>query len=250
MFLRFHHWKFRHDKTLTDHIGKTNKILTIILLKIDKKLSHHIHRVHSIIMFYLFFLLGFKLQHTMESLNDKKENRKIRESEITEEALVMLLEITVFMIKENIAYTHNYEDFVKFIENDLEDKVLSKYLSIAECHKNANVTTNTVKQFVNVINIWMREKTLQTIKSFNYLTFTLDESPDESNRSELSLIFRIVNKRIVENHFLDLMQLQKSDVETFLKSFKIKLSDSGVEIQRIKFAGWMDAQRSQMNTMA
>ena len=164
--------------------------------------------------------------------------------------MVMLLEITVFMIKENIAYTHNYQDFVKFIGNDLEDKVLGKYLSIAECHKNANVSSNTVKQFLNVINNWMREKTLQTIKSFNYLTFMLDESTDESNCSKLSLIFRIVNKRIIENHFLDIMQLQRSDVETFLKSFKIRLSDSGVEIQRITFAGWMDAQRSQMNTMA
>lgn len=76
MFLRFHHWKFTHDKTLTDHIGKTNKILTIILHKIDKKLFHHIHRVHSIIMFYLFFLLGFKLQHTMGSLEMTKKKIK------------------------------------------------------------------------------------------------------------------------------------------------------------------------------
>ena len=35
-------------------------------------------------MFYLFFFLGFKLQHAMESLNDKKENQKIKESEIIE----------------------------------------------------------------------------------------------------------------------------------------------------------------------
>ena len=32
-------------------------------------------------MFYLFFFLGFKLQDTMENLNDKKENQKIKESE-------------------------------------------------------------------------------------------------------------------------------------------------------------------------
>ena len=109
-------------------------------------------------MFYLFFFLGFKLQYTMESLNDKKENQKIKESEITEEALIKLLKITVSMIKKNIAYSYN---FVKFIGNDLEDEVLSKYLSIAASHKNATyVTSNTVKQFVNVIGNWMREKKL------------------------------------------------------------------------------------------
>ena len=83
----------------------------------------------------------------------------------------------------------------------------------------------------------MREKTLQTIKSCDYFTLMLDESTDESNRSELSHIFRIVNNEIIENHFLDLMQLQRCDAETIFKSFETNLRDSGVEIQRIKFAG-------------
>ena len=68
--------------------------------------------------------------------------------------------------------------------------MFSKYLLIAESHKNATyVTANTVKQFINVIGNWTREKTLQTIKSCNYLTLMLDKSTDESNHSE----FRIVN---------------------------------------------------------
>ena len=63
------------------------------------------------------------------------------------------------MINKNITQTHNYEDFVKFIGNNLEDEVLSKYLSIAESHKNATyVAANAVKQFVNIIGNSMREK--------------------------------------------------------------------------------------------
>ena len=66
--------------------------------------------------------------------------------------------------------------------------MLSKYLWIAESHKNATyVTTNTVKQFINVIGNSTREKTLQTIKSGNYLTLMLDESTDESNHSEFRI---------------------------------------------------------------
>ena len=112
------------------------------------------------------------------------------------------------------------------------------------------MTPNTVKQFVIVIENWMREKTLETIKSCNYVTFMLDESTDESNRSELSLISRIVNNWIIEKHLLDLIQLQRIDAETFFKSFKTNLCDSGVEIPRIKFTRWMDAQPGEMNTMA
>ena len=112
------------------------------------------------------------------------------------------------------------------------------------------MTPNTVKQFVIVIENWMREKTLETIKSCNYVTFMLDESTDESNRSELSFIFRIVNNWIIEKHLFDLIQLQRIDAETFFKSFKTNLCDSGVEIPRMKFTRWMDAQPSEMNTMA
>ena len=83
----------------------------------------------------------------------------------------------------------------------------------------------------------MTEKTLQKIKSSYYLTLMLDESTVESNHSELSAIFRIVNNRVIENHFLDLMQLQRCDIEAIFESFKTNLCDSGVEIQQIKFAG-------------
>ena len=173
-------FNIRHDKTLTDGIDKTIRILTIIPHKLDKNLFQNIHQIHSIIMFYLFFFLGFKFQHTMENLNDKKENQKIKESEIAKEALIELLKITVFMIKKNIAHTHNYEDFVKFIGSDLEDDVFSKFLSVAKSHKSTTyVTANTVKQFVNVIGNWMREKSLETIKSCDYLTLMIGESTDE-----------------------------------------------------------------------
>ena len=108
-------------------------------------------------------------------------------------------------------------------------EVLSKYLSLARSNKNGTfVTTNTVKQFVNIISNWMREKTSQTIKSCDYLTVMLDESLDESNCAELSLIFRIVHNGIIENHFLDLMQLQRCDIETIFRSFETNLCDSGV----------------------
>ena len=86
----------------------------------------------------------------------------------------------------------------------------------------------------------MREKTLQMIESYDYLTLMLGESIDETNRSELSHIFRIASNGAIENHFLDLMQLQRCEAETIFKSFETNLCDSGVEIQRIKFAG-MDA---------
>ena len=90
------------------------------------------------------------------------------------------------------------------------------------------------------------KKTLQTIKSCDYLTLMLDESTDESNRSELSLIFRIVNNGVIEKQFLDLMQLQRCDAEVS------KLTYVTVELKynQSDSPGWMDAQPCQVNTTA
>ena len=79
----------------------------------------------------------------------------------------------------------------------------------------------------------------------------LDESLDESNCTELSLIFRIVHNGIIENHFLDLMQLQRCDIETIFLEFS-KLTYVTVEFKynESDLPGWMDAQPCQVNTMA
>lgn len=88
-------------------------------------------------------------------------------------------------------HTHNYEHFVKFIKSDLEDEVLSKFLSVAKSHKNTtSVTANTVKQFVNVIGNWMREKSLQTIKSCDYLTLMIGESTNEEQLLRVMSYFK------------------------------------------------------------
>ena len=88
-------------------------------------------------------------------------------------------------------HTHNYEDFVKFIGSDLEDDMLSKFLSVAKSHKNTtSVTANTVKQFVNVIGNWMREKSLQTIKSCDYLTLMIGESTNEEQLLRVMSYFK------------------------------------------------------------
>ena len=89
---------------------------------------------------------GYKSQHTTESLNDKKERQEIKESEITEDVIIELLKITVFIVRKHWAHTTSYEDLVRFIGNDLGDSVLKEYLTLADSHKNATyITANTVK---------------------------------------------------------------------------------------------------------
>lgn len=128
----------------------------------------------------------------------------LRESETTEQALIKLLKTTMFMVKKHWAHTNNYKEVVRFIGNDLTEKILGEYLSLSDNHRNATyLTPNTVCKFLKVISEWILEKTLQEVRSFDHYTVLMDESTDEGNHSQLSLICRIREKstRTIEKHF-------------------------------------------------
>jgi hypothetical protein len=60
----------------------------------------------------------------------------------------------------------NYEDFVRFLGEELEDMVLNKYLKLAASHKNATYLSKfTVSQFLQVISEWIEKEALQTDQS-------------------------------------------------------------------------------------
>ena len=65
----------------------------------------------------------------------------------------------------------------------------------------------------------------------------LDESTDEANRSELSLIVRMINNGKIENHFLDLLQLSRGDAQTIFQSVADCLAENGLDITSTRFAG-------------
>ena len=85
--------------------------------------------------YILLFFTAFKLQHTIESMGEKNKTNKLKESEVTKEALIKLIKI-IFMVKKHLARTVNYKDFVRFIGSDIGDSILLEYLKYTDCHKN------------------------------------------------------------------------------------------------------------------
>ena len=123
------------------------------------------------------------MQHILSSLEDKRQCKEAQESQITEEALIKLLKITVFMVKKHWAHTYNYEDFVHFVSFDLADGVLNDYMTYAELHNSSiYFSANTIVQFVKVISDWMKEETLEEIKKISRFYAVAQWITDESNR--------------------------------------------------------------------
>ena len=153
---------------------------------------------------------GYKSQYTLENVEEQLKKQKLCESEITEAASIKMFKITVFIIKKHWAHTTNFEDTVRFIGEDLHEQILSEYLKLSESHKNANyLLQNSVSLFITEISNWMKDETIKKMKEHENYTLLLDEATDESNRSELSLIARVVESGEVHNHFLSLLGLNQ-----------------------------------------
>ena len=178
------------------------------------------------------------MQHTISSIEDKRQHKEARESQTTEEALITLLKITVFMVKKHWSHTYDYEDFVHFVSFDLGDAFLKEYMTYAESYKNAMyLSANIIVQFVKVISDWMKGETLEELKQCQDFTRLLDESTDESNRSELCLQVRIVKEGEIQNRFLDLLQLRRGDALTIFETIVDFCDKNDIDLKRAKFAG-------------
>ena len=149
------------------------------------------------------------------------------------------MKITVFMVRKHWAHVKNYEDFVQFVGEELEDMVLNEYLKLAASHKNATYLSKfTVSQFLQVISEWMEKETLEKIRQAENYTLLLDESTDNANRSELSLIARIVDENgCIQNHFLSLIQLPRCDANTIFSAVYDYLKKHAIDITRVCFSG-------------
>ena len=161
-----------------------------------------------------------------------------------EQALLKLLKKTVFIVRKHWAHTMNYEDVIKFVGIVLKDEVQRSYLEIEYSNKNtAYLSANTANQFMKCINDWMLNQTLCIIRKCCYLTIMLDDSTDESNQLELSLIARIVRECIIENHFLDSQHLPRCDTSTIFSLVEKYLEIKKLKLITLSLVAWMAAQQ-------
>ena len=78
---------------------------------------------------------------------------------------------------------------------------------------------------------------MNELKFFEDFTLLLDEATDASNRSELSLIARVVESGEVQNKFLALLELRRCDAKSIFNAVKEFLTKEDVKITNVRFSG-------------
>ena len=94
--------------------------------------------------------------------------------------------------------------------------------------------------FITEISNWIKDDAMKKMKEHENYTLLLDEATDESNRSELSLIARVVESGEVHNLFLSLLELHRCNAKSNFKTVEAFLITENLEIIIVRFESGMD----------
>ena len=82
----------------------------------------------------------------------------------------------------------------------------------------------------------MKDETIKKMKEHENYTLLLDEATHESNRSELSLIARVVESGEIHNLFLSPLELRRCGAELIFKTIEAFLVRENLEITNVRFS--------------
>lgn len=200
---------------------------------------------------------GLRLQKTID--NDiialmEMEKKKWRD------ILHRLLDITLFLAKQNLPFRGHKEDESSLNKGNFLEMVemLSKYdavlkehlmrLKQSTCKLKASISylsPTTQNEFISVLANHVKEKLVMDIKSAKYFGIMFDSTPDISHTDQMSEIIRYVklNKRKVEvkEVFLGFFPLHGKKATDLSSDILKKLESDGLDFMMCRAQGYDNA---------
>lgn len=147
-----------------------------------------------------------------------------------------LFKIVYFILRKKWAQA-NFADFVKFVaELGVED--LAVHLENAPA-KATYLSGTIVSEFIDIIGEYIERKLLDNLLNCNFYTLLADESTDEANREQLSLFAKfIIGRETVSDHFLGIVNVQKTDAESLMMAIEQFLLAKQIDITKCRFVAF------------
>lgn len=200
---------------------------------------------------------GLKLHKTIDAESVAvmdKEKKKWRD------ILHRLLDITMFLAKQNLAFRGHKEDESSLNKGNFLEMVemLSKYDTVLKEHlMRLKQTTCTVKasvsylspetqnEFINVLANHVKEILVNDIKAARYFGFMFDSTPDMSHTDQMSEVIRYVkiyNGNVeVREVFLRFFPLKGKKADDLSSDILENLESDGLDIMMCRAQGYDNA---------
>ena len=154
----------------------------------------------------------------------------------------------MFLVTKKWGHTNNVQDLAQFIA-DLGDSDLSEFMK-----QRVNYTSPTsVVELTSALSQYFEHKILSDLKGRKFTLF-LDESTDNANRSQASLMARWLGNKGVQETFLGLVRMKGTKAVDFEVAVKDFCVSKGLDPKNIRFialdgCNTMSGEKSGMLTM-
>ncbi|CAG2224053.1 unnamed protein product [Mytilus edulis] len=160
-----------------------------------------------------------------------------KHSESTKEAnrsvLKKLFRCLYFMIRQKWAVTENFESFVRFIaELGVED--LQRHISNSEFTKVTYMSSKIVTQMTTLLSDLIESSLLNSLRTEKFALLA-DESTDNANRMQLSVMARWNMGGNVNDHYMGLIHLDRARAEDICKSLQSFFVGKNIPIENMRF---------------
>ena len=105
--------------------------------------------------------------------------------------------------------------------------------------KNATYTSHiAIVEFVEALGTWVEEALLKCLEQVSYYSIMADECTDISTVEEMSVFCHWEEKRIPEEHFLDIIHLCQANAESIYSALVECLKEKKLQISKIVGMGF------------
>lgn len=193
-------------------------------------------------------------------INSDFEN--LRKNQVTTNRMVIkrIIDIILFIARQNLSYRGKDESFSLLRENDLSLKrgnflelcvFLSKYDEIMKSHihnlparsikkssrgRGALVTflsKTTVNQIISILGNYVKHKIAEQVQQAKNFSIQVDSTQDISVREQLAIILRYVHNGEVFERLISLISVEKTSGLALFNTLKIELEKVNLDVSNI-----------------
>ena len=148
-------------------------------------------------------------------------------------AIIAAMKTLLWLSKEEIPHTTKFSSLL-----DLARQMGCDYLLHLGVPGTAGYRSErSVQEFLNVMAETVRKPLMEEVMACDYIGLMADESTDQSNLKQLSIVLRYTSKGQVKNVHLGLTDLRDGTAPTVTSTIKEQLKDAGIPLEKVASFG-------------
>lgn len=166
--------------------------------------------------------------------------QKAAERNLSEEKIIntkymeTVIKTVVFTVKKKWAL-----DSVSSLVEFLKETNSQDVVNFMQKHSDLTFTSSfSVTDVLSSINTDLEEDLLKCLNEAKFYALLADESSDESRREQFAILARFRRNGKVGDHYLGLIEVQRTDAESLMKEIDRFLIAKGIRVENAMFVGF------------